>query len=173
MQLIECTAEEHSDEIQAILNDAIVHTTAIYDYHPRSAEDMAEWFRAKDEGPFPVLGAVDEAGDLLGFATYGTFRNWAAYQYSVEHSIHVKTASRGQGIGRALMERLIEAAKKQDLHVMIGAIDTQNTASLALHRSLGFTEAGTLRHAGFKFGEWRDLVFVQRILETPVCPVDG
>ncbi len=173
MQLIECTAEDHAGEIREILNDAIVHTTAIYDYHPRTPEDMVEWFRAKEEGEFPVLGAVDEAGDLLGFATYGVFRNWAAYKYSVEHSIHVRTAARGKGIGRALMERLIQKAVRQDLHVLVGAIDAGNAVSLALHRSFGFSDAGTIRHAGFKFGEWRDLVFMQLILETPTHPVDG
>jgi len=173
MQLIECTAEDYGDEIRDILNDAIIHTTAIYDYHPRTSEDMAEWFRAKQAGGFPVLGAVDENGALLGFATYGTFRNWAAYKYTVEHSIHVRKAARGQGIGRALLERLIEVATQQDLHVIIGAVDADNEASLALHRSLGFTESGTLQQAGFKFGEWRDLTFVQRLLETPAAPVDG
>lgn len=173
MQLIECTAEDHSEDIREILNDAIVHTTAIYDYLPRTPEDMAEWFRNKAEGRFPVLGTVDEDGTLLGFATYGTFRHWAAYKYTVEHSIHVRTASRGQGIARALMEQLIGAAKKQELHLLVGAIDAENAVSLALHRSLGFMDAGTIRQAGFKFGQWRDLVFMQLILETPEDPVDG
>jgi len=173
MQLIECTAEDYGDEIRDILNDAIIHTTAIYDYHPRTPEEMNKWFSVKQEGNFPVLGAVDESGMLLGFATYGMFRNWAAYKYSVEHSIHVRKASRGQGIGRELMESLIEAAKKQGLHVLVGVIDADNAVSLALHRALGFTDAGTIRQAGYKFGQRRDLIFLQLLLETPAAPVDG
>ena len=120
-----------------------------------------------------MLGAEDEEGRLLGFASYGPFRAWPAYKYTVEHSVYVHRDHRGKGVGRALLERLIARAGEQDLHVLVGGIDVENRASIALHEGLGFVHAGTIRHAGFKFGRWLDLAFYERILETPARPADG
>jgi len=172
VEFVTCTFESHAAPILDILNDAILHTTALYDYEPRPPGSMTAWFAAKQAGRFPVIGAVD-AGALLGFATYGTFRAWPAYKYSVEHSVYIHRDHRGRGLGRALMERLIEAASAQDYHVMIGGIDMANRASICLHEKLGFQHAGTIRHAGFKFGRWLDLGFYQKLLPTPSQPTDG
>jgi phosphinothricin acetyltransferase len=109
----------------------------------------------------------------LGFGSYGMFRERPAYKYTVEHSIYVDTRFRGQGIGRRLLEAVIEAAGKQDYHVMVGGIDASNTLSIKLHESLGFTHCGTVQQAGFKFGRWLDLALYQKILATPATPVDG
>jgi L-amino acid N-acyltransferase len=155
------------------LNEAIVNSTALYDYAPRPPESMVGWFEAKQKHRFPVLGAVNEAGTLLGFATYGTFRAWPAYKYSVEHSVYVAKDQRGAGVGLTLMQCLISAATEQEVHVMIGGIDVSNRASVALHEKLGFSHAGTINHAGFKFGRWLDLAFYQLLLQTPERPVDG
>ena len=171
--IVSCTHERHAASILDILNEAIVKSTALYDYEPRSIESMAGWFRAKEAGRFPVIGAEGESGELLGFATYGTFRNWPAYKYSVEHSVYVHKNHRGEGIGAALMARLISLAEKQDYHVMVGGIDQSNSASVRLHEKLGFEHAGTIRHAGFKFGRWLDLAFYQLVLHTPTQPADG
>jgi phosphinothricin acetyltransferase len=171
--IVSCTHERHAAAILRILNEAIVNSTALYDYHPRSRESMAGWFRTKEAGRFPVIGAESHAGELLGFATYGTFRNWPAYKYSVEHSVYVHKNHRGEGIGAALMARLITLAEKQDYHVMVGGIDQSNTASVKLHEKLGFEHAGTIRQAGFKFGRWLDLSFYQLVLNTPTAPADG
>ena len=173
MNLIECTHAEHARAILDILNDAIVHSTALYDYQPRTLDSMRTWFDIKGRSRFPVLGAVDDAGTLLGFASYGSFRPHPAYKYSVEHSIYVHRDHRGQGIGRELLLRLLDRAAEQQYHVVIGCIDRENTASVALHEKLGFEPAGIIRHAGFKFGRWLDLAFYQRILATPAEPVDG
>jgi L-amino acid N-acyltransferase YncA len=172
-RLVDCTPGDHAAAILEILNDAIVHSTALYDYRPRTPDSMVAWFAAKAAGRFPVIGAVDDAGTLLGFASYGTFRAWPAYKYSVEHSVYVHRDHRGRGVGRLLMEALIAAARAGDLHVMVGGIDTTNRGSIALHEKLGFRHAGTVREAGFKFGRWLDLGFWQLVLETPVRPVDG
>jgi phosphinothricin acetyltransferase len=173
VRFVNCTHPRHSPEILAILNEVIATSTALYDYEPRPPESMEGWFRAKDAGRFPVIGAVDVDGRLLGFATYGSFRAWPAYKYTVEHSVYVHRDQRGKGIGRALLERLIAAAREQDLHVLVAGIDVENLASIELHERLGFVHAGTLRHAGFKFGRWLDLAFYQLLLDTPAQPVDG
>jgi phosphinothricin acetyltransferase len=87
--------------------------------------------------------------------------------------VYVDRRFRGRGLGRILLEAAIAAAQRQDYHVLVGGIDATNVASIKLHESLGFTYSGTVRHAGFKFGRWLDLVFYQRILATPAAPVDG
>lgn len=173
MQLITCTYESHADAILEILNEAIVNSTALYDYTPRPRESMVGWFNTKATGQFPVIGALNDAGHLMGFASYGPFRAWPAYKYSVEHSLYIHKDHRGKGLGLTLMQGLIAAATKQQYHVMIGGIDVTNAASIALHKKLGFIHAGTIKQAGFKFGRWLDLSFYQLLLETPREPVDG
>jgi L-amino acid N-acyltransferase len=173
MNFVSCTYERHAPAILAIFNEAILNSTALYDYKPRAPESMVGWFKAKEAGGFPVIGIENENGELAGFASYGTFRAWPAYKYSVEHAVYVQAGSRGKGLGKALMHRLIEAARGQDLHVMIGGIDVENGVSVALHRTLGFEHAGTIRQAAYKFGRWLDLAFYQLVLETPSAPVEG
>jgi phosphinothricin acetyltransferase len=173
MRLVECSLSEHGTAILAILNDAIVSSTALYDYRPREPNSMLGWFDAKHVGGFPVWGAVDDAGALLGFASYGTFRAWPAYKYSVEHSVYVARGQRGLGVGTELMRRLIQSATEQQLHSLIGGIDAGNQDSVAFHQKLGFVHAGTIKEAGFKFQRWLDLAFYQLILPTPSAPSDG
>jgi L-amino acid N-acyltransferase YncA len=173
MHIIDCTHAEQAHAILDILNDAIVSSTAIYDYEPRPVSSMGPWFAAKVSGGFPVLGAVDASGMLAGFATYGCFRERAAYKYSVEHSVYVHRERRGRGIGHALMRRLIDVCTEQQYHVMVGGLDAENAASIALHQKLGFAHAGTIQQAGYKFGRWLDLAFFQLLLPTPAEPRDG
>lgn len=173
MQILPCKYESSADQILEILNEAILYSTALYDYKPRDPSSMVAWFQAKDSASYPVVGAFDDYGRLLGFATYGAFRNWPAYKYSVEHSVYVRQECRGVGIGSSLMRRLIEEAKCQNYHTMVGGIDASNLVSLALHSKLGFQYVGTIKQVGFKFGAWLDLSFYQLILETPAEPVDG
>jgi L-amino acid N-acyltransferase YncA len=173
MNIVACDHATHGAAILAILNDAIVHSTALFDYEPRPLQSMVEWFRAKEARRFPVLAAVADDGALLGFATYGTFRAWPAYKYTIVHSVYVDRQHRRRGIARALLTRLIAVAEEQDYHVMVAGIDASNAASIALHEQLGFAYAGTIHHAGFKFGRWLDLAFYERRLATPTDPVDG
>jgi len=171
--LVDCTFERHAEAILAIFNDAIVNSTALYDYTPRPPEAMVTWFDTKRKGGFPVLGLEDAEGRLLAFGSYGTFRAWPAYKYSVEHSVYVHREHRGKGLGPEIMRALIEAARRNGVHAMIGGIDAANAASIALHERLGFKHVGTLPEVGFKFGRWLDLAFYQLLLETPAQPVDG
>lgn len=173
MRIIDCTYGEHAAPILEILNEQIAHSTALYDYRPRTMDSMSRWFDAKRAGNFPVLGAIEDTGSLLGFASYGSFRPHAAYKYTLEHSVYVHANQRGRGVGRALLEGLISRARAQQYHVLVGAIDADNLASIALHQALGFVHAGTLQQVGFKFGRWLDLAFYQLRLETPLEPVDG
>jgi phosphinothricin acetyltransferase len=172
MNLIRCDAS-YSDQILAIFNDAILNSTALYDYQPRTKESMATWFENKKKGNFPVIGALGAGGELLGFASYGTFRAWPAYKYSVEHSIYVASPHRGKGVGKLLLQELINVAGEQNYHVLIGGIDSANVVSISLHKRFGFQHAGTIRQVGFKFGRWLDLDLYQLILATPARPMDG
>jgi L-amino acid N-acyltransferase len=173
MQFIDCTYQGQAIAILDIFNEAIANSTALYDYHPRDLSFMGEWFAIKQDKDFPVIGAIDDGGELLGFATYGTFRERAAYKYSIEHSVYVRSIDRGRGIGKALLSGLIDRAREQQYHTIIGGIDIENQASIALHEGLGFQRAGVIAQAGYKFDRWLDLVFYQLILDTPTHPIDG
>ncbi|MGF1729294.1 N-acetyltransferase family protein [Photobacterium kasasachensis] len=173
MKFITCNFESHAHEILTILNDAILHSTALYDYKSRTIDNMVSWFTTKEKAGYPVIGAIDEHGQLMGFATYGRFREQPAFKYTVEHSVYLHPDFRGRGVGKALMKELIERARQQNYHVIIGAIDLENEGSIYLHQKLGFTHSGTIHQAGFKFGRWLDLGFYQLVLNTPACPVDG
>jgi L-amino acid N-acyltransferase len=172
-RLVQCTHSRHAQAILEVFNEAILASTALYDYQPRPLASMEPWFAAKDKGNFPVLGVEDETGTLLAFGSYGTFRAWPAYKYSVEHSVYAHKDHRGQGLGLKVMQALIEAARQRDVHAMMGGIDTTNAGSIALHERLGFKHVGTLPQVGFKFGRWLDLAFYQLLLDTPLNPVDG
>ncbi|MCD0502559.1 GNAT family N-acetyltransferase [Bordetella petrii] len=171
--LVECTHARHADAILAIFNDAILTSTALYEYQPRTPATMQAWFQAKQAGGFPVMGLEDEGDTLMGFASYGAFRAFPANKYTVEHSVYIDARFRGRGLGIALMRVLIERARQRQLHVLVGGIDAANAGSIHLHEKLGFTHAGTIRHAGYKFGRWLDLAFYQLTLDTPAHPVDG
>jgi L-amino acid N-acyltransferase len=173
MHLVDCSYDAHAAAILAILNDAIVNSTALYDYVPRPPESMVDWFRGKEERRFPVVGAESDDGTLLGFASYGPFRAWPAYKYTVENGIYIHRDHRGKGLGRLLMRELIARARAQEVHVIVAGIDMENAASIALHQSRGFAHAGTIRHAGFKFGRWLNLGFYELLLDTPRVPRDG
>ncbi|MDN5835807.1 MAG: N-acetyltransferase family protein [Nitrosospira sp.] len=149
-----------------ILNDEILNSTALYEYKPRTPESMVSWFKAKQDAHFPIIGLEDESGELLGFGSYGTFRTWPAYKYSVEHSVYVRKDRRGKGFGLLIMNNMIENARSRGYHVLIGGIDESNMASICMHTKLGFVHAGTIKHAGFKFGRWLNLSFYQLILDT-------
>ena len=166
MKIIQCTCA-HAEAILAIFNEAILTSAALYEYQPRTPEMIADWFQAKTQNRFPVIGLETRDGVLAGFASYGMFRDRPACKYSVEHSVYVDREFRGQGCGKRLMKELISIASAQDIHTMIGGIDSSNAASIALHEQLGFTHCGTVKEAGFKFGRWLDLEFYQLILPSP------
>jgi phosphinothricin acetyltransferase len=173
MKLIQCDYPQHAQPILAIFNDAIAHSTVLYEYKPRTMETMAGWFEAKRKGDYPVIGVEDETGEFMGFASYGAFRAFPAYKYTVEHSVYVDARFRGRGLGKVLLQEIIAAAQGQNYHNLVGVIDSTNQVSRHLHEALGFTCCGTIREAGFKFGQWLTVIFYQLTLPTPLHPVDG
>lgn len=173
MKLVNCEERRHAAAILDIFNEAIANSVALYDYELRTMDSMRLWFAGKALKNYPVIGAENDAGELLGFASYGQFRERPAYKYTVEHSVYVDTRFRGQGVGRALLTAVIAAAERQDYHVLVGGIDASNDVSIRLHEALGFRHCGTVKQSGFKFGRWLDLALYQLILQTPARPVDG
>jgi len=173
MRIVQCDYARHAEAILGIFNEAIANTTALYDYKPRTMETMTAWFEAKARGKYPVIGLENDDKELMGFASYGQFRTQPAYKYTVEHSVYVNVLYRRRGLGQKLLLEAIAAAKRQDYHVLVGAIDAANSGSIALHERVGFTPCGIIRQAGFKFGRWLDLAFYQLVLNTPAQPVDG
>ena len=170
--IVHCTFERHAEPILDIFNDAILNSTALFDYKPRTSERMVAWFDAKLAGGFQVIGVEDSEGRLLAFGSYGTFRAWPAYKYTVEHSVYVHKDHRKKGLGRDVMCELIATARQKDVHAMIGGIEATNTGSIVLHEKIGFKHVGTLPQVGFKFSRWLDLAFYQLLLESPARPVE-
>ena len=173
MRFVDCSLSVHGAAILEIFNEVIATSTALYEYAPRTPEYMATWFTEKTAGCYPVIGAIDGKGELLGFGTYGVFRSKPAYKYSIEHSLYVHKDHRGKGVGTQLLQKTIDAAREQSYHIMVGGIDADNIASIELHKKYGFVHAGTVTQSGFKFGRWLDVAFYQLTLPTPINPVDG
>lgn len=160
------------ETITAIHNHAVVHTTAIWNEEAVDLEDRASWLADRTAHGYPVLVAVDESG-VLGYASYAQWRPHSGYRLTVEHSVYVLGGQHGRGIGTSLMNALIERARAAGIHVMIGGIESGNTASIALHERLGFVEVGRMPQVGAKFGRWLDLSMLQLILDDRPDPDAG
>lgn len=159
--VIRSANHEDLPAIVEIYNEGGVATTASYDVEPVTLEDRAAWFeRLRNQG-HPVL-VLEENSQVVGFASYGPFRDKAAYRHTVEHSVYVAEGSRSNGVGRMLLCALLDHARGRGVHVMLGVLDADNTASRAFHKSLGFIESAVLPEVGRKFGRWLDVVFVTR-----------
>lgn len=169
MKIISCW-KEHSQSILDILNEEIINSTSLYDYRPRDMKSMGTWFDVKEKNKFPVVGLVDDEGQLVAFGSYGSFRAWPAYKYTVEHSLYVHKDHRRKGYGRIILGELIAEATRHDYHSMIAGIDSQNLSSKKLHEDFGFRFCGQILHAGYKFSRWLDLDFYQLILTGPANP---
>jgi len=153
--------------IAVLYNALIASTTVAWTESTESVDDRAAWLQRQSELKRPVLVATMDHDDVVGFASYGDFRDstkWPGYRFTVEHTVHVAERHWGSGIGRALMNELIQRAGDEGLRVMIGAIDGANEASIRFHRRLGFEVVGRLPGTGYKFGQWLDLVLMRRTL---------
>lgn len=163
--LIRDAAEADLDGILAIYNDAVANTTAIWNETLVDLANRRAWLADRTAAGFPVLVAVNAAGEVLGYASYGPWRNFEGFRHTVEHSIYVRGDQRGQGLGPALMQALVNRARLARLHVMVAAIESGNAASIRLHERLGFVTTGQMPQVGRKFDRWLDLTFMQLMLE--------
>jgi L-amino acid N-acyltransferase YncA len=147
--------------VAVIYAHAVRHGTATFEIDPPSEHEMADRFRALAEGGFPCLVA-ERDGEIRGYAYAGPYRTRIAYRYTLENSIYVAPDCHRQGIGRALIEQLLSQARARGFRQMIAVIgDSEQIASIALHRAAGFQMVGTLAAVGFKFGRWLDTVLMQ------------
>ena len=147
-----------------IYNEAILNTTAVYQEETHSLSMRKRWFEDKQQAGLPVFAAYLNE-QFVGFSSYGPFRNWPGYRFTVEHSVYVAAGFRGMGIGKKLVKSVIEHARQQGMHVIIAGIDAAGEASIGLHLSLGFTEVAYFKEVGYKFGRWLDLKFLELILD--------
>ncbi len=159
------------DDCQSILdiyNEAVLNTTASYDYEPSTLERRLAWFDAHERDDYAIWVAVDEAAPngprVIGWSSLSRFHDRPGYRFTCENSIYVAAERRGQGIGNTLMTPLITSARKRGLHVIIAAIDASNEASIRLHAKHGFQKVAHFREVGFKFGRWLDVVDMQLTL---------
>src|SRR6059058_2737291 len=136
-----------------IYNDVILNTTAVYSYQPHTLAMRQQWFQERCDNNFPVfVFEIDKI--IMGFGSYGKFRIWPCYKYTVENSVYVHPAYRGQGIAKQLLQALIEDATRKNYHAMIAGIDSSNTISMRLHEQFNFVEVAHFKQVGFKFGKW-------------------
>ena len=151
-------------EIQAIYAHHVLHGAGTFEEVPPSIEDVTERYNAIVARGWSYLVSVDATG-VLGFAYFMQLRDRSAYRFTAEDSIYVREDVRGQGVGKALVQRLLADAEAAGFRQMIAVIgDSENVGSIGVHASLGFQRAGLLRASGLKFGRWMDTVYMQRPL---------
>lgn len=162
--------ESDLEEIMTIYNDAVEHTTAIWNDIKVDLDNRRVWFADRSRAGYPVLVVVGDEGQVLGYASFGDWRAFDGYRHTVEHSVYVRAGVRGGGIGRALMEALIERARAIGKHVMVAGLEAGNIGSIRLHEKLGFEQVGLMKEVGTKFGTWLDLTFLQLKLDQRAGP---
>ena len=153
-----------AEAIQAIYNDAVLNTTAIYANNPVTVANREQWIKEKLAANWPLF-VFELEGQVVGYATYGVFRDYPGYIHTVEHSIYVNPLFSGRKIATLLMTTLIAEARQQGYHTMIAGIDSSNEASIYLHKKLEFEFSGRLKAVGYKFNRWLDVDFYQLILQ--------
>jgi len=147
----------------AIYNQVIATSTAIYTDRATTLEDRHGWWTLRVSQGYPVLVAVEDDG-VVGFASFGDFRAWPGYRFTVEQTVHVRADRRGRGVGSALLAPLCDRPGALGKHVMVAGVDAENLPSLRFHERHGFTRVAHFRQVGFKFDRWLDLIFLQRFL---------
>lgn len=159
--------EDDLSALRDILNVEILTSTASWTTIPKTLDDMIAWHKARIAQGFPVYVAqLPDRDDIVGYGSYGPFRNGQGYAGTVEHTVYVHEAHRGRGIASCLIDALVKRAENSGLRVMIGAISSEAEGSLLLHRRLGFRFVGRIPSAGMKFGRELDLVLMSRQLRT-------
>ena len=149
--------------MREIFNEVLRNSNSIYREEEVSLEERYSWFDEKISHGFPIFGAYD-GEKLIAYAGYGSWRAAQGYRKTVELTIYVDSAYRGSGVGSKLMQTVIDQAKNDGLHVMIGAIDSKNIDSINFHKKFGFVETARMPEVALKHGQWLDLIFMQKQL---------
>ena len=150
--------------ILEIYNEAVLNTTASYDYEPRTLEHRIAWFEEHVQNQYPVIVAATEAGRVVGWSALNRFHDRIGYRFTAENSVYVAADQRGKGIGTLLVPPLIDGARERGLHAILAVIDAANQASIRLHARFGFDRVALLQQVGFKFNRWLDVVYMERLI---------
>jgi len=145
--------------IASIYNEAVTGSTASFDTEPQTAEVRATWLTGRPARHAVVVAEDD--GAVVGWGALSPYSDRCAYWTTAELSLYVTGSCHRKGVGRALAVELLESARREHLHTVLARICTENTASIALVASLGFTDAGTMHEVGFKFGRWLDVATLE------------
>lgn len=152
------------EAILAIYNDAVLTTTATYDYEPRTLEHRKLWFQDHQTSNYPVFVAADDQHQIVGWSALNQYHDRIGYRFTTENSVYVSAPHRGQGIGQLLLSPLIDAARDLELHAIIAVIDAANEASIRLHARFGFVAVGHFKEVGYKFDRWLDVIYMQLLI---------
>jgi phosphinothricin acetyltransferase len=159
---------DDAEAIRTIYNLEVEGSTATFDLVPRSLEDQRAWLAAR-RGAFSALVA-DDGGRVVGFASLSPYKERAAYRTTVEDSVYVARDCQGRGIGRVLLERLLDVATTSGFHVVMARIEASGTASRGLHAACGFDLVGIELEVGRKFNRWLDVAVMQCVLTERARP---
>ena len=162
--LVRDAAEDDLPAVREIYAHHVLRGTATFEEEPPGIEEIRRRFRAVKEKGLPWL-AAEVDGAVCGYAYAAPYHHRPAYRFAVENSVYVDRNALRQGLGAALLDRLIDACASQGLRRMVAVIgDSANAASIRLHERAGFRLVGTLKSVGFKHGRWLDCVIMQRAL---------
>ena len=162
--IVRAATETDAQALAEIYGHAVLHGFGTFEEEPPSAADMNARRLAIAGQGLPYLVAEAD-GQVLGFAYAGPFRPRAAYRYTLEDSVYVAPQAAGKGVGRAVLSAVIAACEALGVRQLMAVIgDSDNAASIGLHRSLGFEQTGVGRSVGFKHGRWVDIVHMQKPL---------
>ena len=159
---IRLARESDCGAIDEIYNHYVARSTCTYQYAPNALAERLAWLRAHDEKHPVTVAEID--GQIVGWGALSRFREREGYQHTVENTVYIRADRHRQGIGRAILADLIDRARALGHRTIIAGISAEQAASIALHEAFGFREVARLREVGFKFEQWLDVVFLQRML---------
>lgn len=159
-------SERDLPAIAAIYNHEVAHGVATFDTEPWDRESTARWFAAHDPSRRPVLVAVAGDGTVVGWASLSDWSTRCAYLRAAENSVYVHAEHRGRGVGRMLLEAVLDRAPGSGVKVVLARIETSGVASRALHIACGFVSVGVMHRVGEKFGRVLDVELFERSLES-------